>query len=217
MNKTIEELGFKQNEFHFSTAFNKWFNDLFKLHPMVQEKFNVHLNKLKPNANTKSICIQVRIGGARPNVGYDRDITPRNFSTYYWDYVKENFIKQKLKNDENYRIFVTADMESVEKEAIEVFGIDKVLTIDGVSAHVDRENGFGNNCTRFEKIIMDFYMLGYCDMALVSDSGFGIFGILRNRIPDEDFYVLSALSSDMKRPEFFPLKKFIYANPYRYK
>jgi hypothetical protein len=213
---SIEEIGFKQNEFHFSTAFNKWFNFLFKLHPMVQEKFDVYLNKLKPNAETKSICIQVRIGGTRPNVGYDRNITPRNFSTYYWDFVKESFIKQKLKGVENYRIFVTADMESVEKEAIEVFGSDKVITIDGVSAHVDRENGFGNNCTRFEKIIMDFYMLGYCDMALVSDSGFGIFGILRNRIPDENFYILTALSSGLKKHKFFLIKDFIYANPHRY-
>lgn len=107
-------------------------------------------------------------------------------------------------------------MESVEREAIHVFGSDKVLSIDGVSAHVDRENGFGNNCTRFEKILMDFYMLGFCDMALVSDSGFGIFGILRNRIPDKNFYVLSALSSQMKRPELFLIKNFIYSNPHRY-
>ena len=111
---------------------------------------------------------------------------------------------------------MTADTESVEKEAIEFFGRDKVLTIDGVSAHVDRENGFKNNCTRFEKIVMDFYMLGYCDMALVSDSGFGIFGILRNRIPDENFYVLTALSSGLKRHKIFLIKDFISANPHRY-
>jgi hypothetical protein len=216
LNRSIEQLGFKHNEFHFSTAFNRWFNDLFKLHPVVQEKFDVYLKKLKPKNATKSICIQVRIGGSRPNVRNDQKITPRNFSTYYWDFVKETFIKRKLKDGENYRIFVTADTESVEKEAIEFFGSDKVLTIDGVSAHVDRENGYKNNCTRFEKIVMDFYMLGYCDMVLVSDSGFGIFGILRNRIPDENFYVLTALSSGLKKHKFFLIKDFIYNNPHRY-
>jgi tyrosine-protein phosphatase YwqE len=185
------------------------------LHPVIQDKFDVYLNRLKPTAETKSICIQVRIGGARPNVEYDREITPRNFSKYYWDFVKETFIKKKI-NGENYIIFVTADMESVEREAMEVFGSNNVLTIDGISAHVDRENGFKKNCTRFEKIIMDFYMLGYCDMALVSDSGFGIFGILRNKIPDENFYVLTALYSEFKKPEIFFIKDFIYANPHRF-
>ena len=163
--------------------------------------------------STKSICIQVRIGGARPNVGYDRDITPRNFSTFYWDFVKDRFIKQ-LKDD--YRIFVTADTESVEKEAQEVFGQEKTVVIDGVSAHVDRESGFKDNCTRFEKIIMDFYMLGNCDMALVSDSGFGVFGILRNRIPNENFYLLSALSSGLKKHQIYNLKSYMHANPHRY-
>lgn len=149
-------------------------------------------------------------------MNYDRDITPRNFSSYYWDFVKENFIKQKLKNNFNYKIFVTADTESVEKEAIEVFGLEKVVIIDGISAHVDREYGFKDNCSRFKKIIMDFYMLGYCDMALVSESGFGICGILRNRIPDNDFYLLTALSSGLKKAEFFSIKDFIYAHPQRY-
>lgn len=216
MKTTIEKLGFKHDKFHFSTAFNKWFNDIFTLYPLLQRKFNVYLKKLKPKTATKSICIQVRIGGARPNVGYDLNITPRIYTNYYWDFVKEKFIKQKLKGSKDYRIFVTADTESVEKEAIEVLGRDKVITIDGVSTHVDRENGFKNNCTRFEKIVMDFYMLGHCDMALVSDSGFGIFGILRNRIPNTDFFVLSVLSSSSKKPEFFIMNDFIHANPHRY-
>lgn len=212
LNNSIAEIGFKSGEFHFSTAFNKWFNKLFKLNPMVQERFIKFLEKAKPSYSTSLICAQVRIGGARPNVGYDRHITPRNFSIYYWDFIRENY----LNRSKNYRIFVTADMESVENEAVEVFGADKVVTIGGVSAHVDRESNFKENCTRFEKIVMDFYMLGYCDMALISDSGFGVFGLLRNRIPDGNFSILSALNSGYKKPEIFPMKKFIHSNPHRY-
>ena len=211
MKSSIEKLGFKPENFHFSVAFNKWFNHLFRLNPIVEKKFNPYLRKLKPKESTKSICIQIRIGGSRPNVAFDRKITPRNYSVYYWEFVKEKF----LKNNE-YRIFVTADQESVEKEAIEVFGADKVVVINGISAHVDRESGFRNNCTRYEKIIMDFYMLGYCDKALISDSGFGVFGLLRNRLPDENFYVLSALSSRFKNPEIFYMRDFIRSNPWRY-
>ena len=186
------------------------------MHPLIEESFKFYLKQLKPSKETKSICIQVRIGGARTNVKYDREITPRSFSKNYWEFVQENFLKNKLKNDSNYRIFVTADTESVEKEAIEVFGKDKTIIINGVSAHFDREFGLKENCNRFRKIIMDFYMLGYCDMALVSDSGFGVFGILRNRLPDANFYLLTALSSSLKKAEFFLIKDFIYANPHRY-
>lgn len=201
-------------EFHFSTVFYKWFNKLFKLHPSIQSKFNVYLIKAKLSRSTKLICTQVRIGGARPNVAFDRDITPRNFSVYYWDFIRERFLK-KIGN-QDYRIFVTADMESVEKEAMDVFGKEKVIVIDGVSAHVDRESGFKENCTRFEKIAMDFYMLGHCDMALVSDSGFGIFGILREHLPDENYFVLSALNSNYQKPEIFLMNSFIHSNPHRY-
>lgn len=212
MKTSIQKLGFNQKDFNFSIAFNKWFNDIFKLNPRVYKKLKIYRKKLKPKPSTLSICIQVRIGGKRSGVSYDREITPRNFSKYYWDFVKTNF----LKNRKEYRIFITADSESVEKEAIKVFGNEKTIIIDGISAHIDREYGFKEDCTRFEKIIMDFYMLGNCDMALVSDSGFGIFGILRNRLPDNNFYVLSALTSGYKKPQFFLMNDFIYANPHRY-
>lgn len=181
----------------------------------VQLKFNTYLNKAKPSRSTKLICAQVRIGGARPNVAYDREITPRSFSVYYWEFLRTSWLK-KLANNNDYRIFVTADLESIEKEAVNEFGEEKVIVIDGVSAHVDRESGFKENCTRFEKIVMDFYMLGYCDMALVSDSGFGIFGILREHLPNENYFVLSALNSNYKKHEIFPMGSFINSNPNRY-
>lgn len=63
---------------------------------------------------------------------------------------------------------------------------------------------------------MDFYMLGYCEMALVSNSGFGILGILRNRLPNENFFVLSASPNGLEKPKFISLNDFIKANPYRF-
>lgn len=180
---------------------------MFKLNPVVEEKFNAYLKKAKPEPSTPLICVQVRIGETS-----DMDFTMRNFSVHYWDFIRKNFIN----NLKDYRVFVTSDTESVEKEAIEEFGREKTVVIDGVSTHFDSESDKREDCSRFEKIIMDFWMLGNCDMALVSDSGFGIFGILRNRVPEQDFYVLSALLSDYQRSEIFPLKHFIHEYPYRY-
>ena len=114
MNETISRLGLNQEDLHFSIVFQKWFNKLFKLTPLVEEKLNSTLRKAKPNELTPLICVQVRIGGARTNVKYDQNITPRNFSTYYWDFIEEKF----LNHIRDYRIFVTADTESVEKEAV---------------------------------------------------------------------------------------------------
>ena len=203
---------------HFSRAFNKWFNKIFNLNPKVEEKFQEYLKKAKPTNTSKLICTQVRIGGSRPNVSYDQSITPRNFTVFYWDFIKNTFIKNMTDEKfDDYKIFVTGDTKSAVDEAREALGADRVLTIDGHYPHMDREFNYKDNCKRFEKVVMDFYMLGYCDMALVSDSGFGIFGLLRNRIPERDFYVLSALMRTGKsKHTILPLKRFLYLNPHRY-
>lgn len=146
---------------------------------------------------------------------YDEDLTPRKFSIFYWNFVRERFLVGLNKSD--YHVFVTGDTESVEKEALDQFGSEKVIVIDGISAHVDRESDMKENCTRYEKIVMDFWMLGFCDMALVSDSGFGVFGILRNKIPKSNFYMLTArLNSTSEKPGIFELYNYIHSNPHRY-
>ena len=157
----------------------------------------------------------MRIGGARPNVPYDADQTPRKYSTFYWDFVRDKFLAN-LRGD--YRIFVTADTESVEQESIKEFGNEKAIVIPGISAHVDRESDKREDCSRYEKIVMDFWMLGYCDKALVSDSGFGIFGVLNTKIPGKDFYLLTArvANSSSEKPDIVDLNEYIHTHPYRY-
>lgn len=156
----------------------------------------------------------MRIGGTRPNVFYDEEQTPRNFSTFYWKFIGEKLIANLTSK---YRIFVTADTEAVEKEAIEQFGTEKVIVIPGISAHVDRESNQKENCSRYEKIVMDFWMLSYCDKALISDSGFGVFGILQTKIPTKDFYLLTTrVNRTSAKPDIFDFNKYIHSNPHRY-
>lgn len=193
---------------NISIAMNKWFNKLFKLNFRIQPLFDIYLKKVKPRRSTKLICAQVRIGGKRPNVNNDLVFAPRSYSKFYWDYIKNNFLKRV--ND--YKIFVTADMKSVEDEAVKVFDNKNIEIIEGLSTHMDSERKM-KDCTRYDKVVMDFFMLGHCDMAVVSNSGFGIFGVLRNKylINSQDFVVFDAKASN-----FSTLYKFINANPSRF-
>lgn len=185
---------------------------MFKLNPRLQPLFNKYLKTVKPRKSSQLICAQVRIGGKRPYVNGEMSFAPRNYSKLYWKYIKENFLNQV--ND--FKLFITADTKSVEIEAIEAFGKENVTLIEGLSTHMDVERKMGDDCTRYDKIVMDFFMLGYCDKAIVSNSGFGIFGVLRNKyqINNRDFVVFNVKKN--KTYTFSTLFDFINANPYRF-
>ena len=157
------ELGFVPNKFDMNLVFKSWFNKLFKLSKKLDLTYRKFLKNVKNN-ETNLICAQVRIGGKRPNVRYDKVFTKLENSKYYWDYINETFIQKLNKNDDNYKIFVTTDTESVEKESVKIFGKDKVVSIKGIFTHIDREYDNGDDCSRYEKIMLDFFILGECDM-----------------------------------------------------
>lgn len=137
---------------------------------------------------------------------------PRSYSKFYWKYIKENFLNRI--ND--FKLFITSDTKSVEVEAFEIFGKENVILIEGLSTHMDLEKNKGDDCSRYNKIILDFFMLGYCDKAIVSSSGFGIFGLLRNKYPinNRDFVVFKV--KEDKSYTFSTLFEFIHENPKRF-
>ena len=84
--------GFLQPDIlHFSRAFQKSFNKLFRLNPRVQAKFDVYLSKAKPKNTSKLICIQARMHGQRPYAKNDSNLTD-DFGQNYWRFVKNNFL-----------------------------------------------------------------------------------------------------------------------------
>ena len=182
----IMQLGYTPERFKLAYLFRELYSKLFKLTPRLMKKYNEFQQRAKPNNQTKLICAQVRIGGKRPNVEFDKQFTDRNNSNLYWEFIKNNFLKN-LSSD--YRIFVTTDTESVEKEAVIEFGNYTIVGNSGPFTHMDREQIISkSNCERVERAILDFHSLQLCDMAVISKSGFGMLGILNREDPVKDLY-----------------------------
>ena len=92
----------------------------------------------------------------------------------------------------NYKIFVTTDDEDVEKEALEQFGSSQLVINSGDIIHIDRDVRNLNDCSKIEKTFLDFHCLQNCDMAVISESGFGKLGLWNRKNPIQDLYLLSA-------------------------
>ena len=81
-------------------------------------------------------------------------------------------------------------MESVELEAIKEFGKERVIRIDGLNTHVDKETNLSDDCTRIEKPLLDFHFLQNCDKAVITQqSGFGQLGLWNRRNPYKNVFV----------------------------
>jgi len=115
--------------------------------------------------------------------------------------MRENFIQR----DDDWRVFITSDVEIVEREAVDEFGPERVIRIPGLNTHVDREHNLGNDCTRIEKPILDFHFMQMCDKAVISSSGFGRLGVWnRPGDPLKDVFVF-------EDNVFVPIEDFVYA------
>jgi hypothetical protein len=192
LKKEILSLGLvsRTEDFVLKNLFYKWYHDLFKLEPSLEEKYNLIKQKAYLDENTQIYCAQIRIGGKRPNVKNDRQFNHRNISKKFWKFVRKNFIQNSTNH--NWKLFVTSDIESVEMEAVDEFGKEKVIRILGTSSHIGMEKYSANNCSRIEKPILDFHFLQNCDKAVISLSGFGRLGMNNRKQPDKDLYRLGS-------------------------
>lgn len=183
LRKRIVELGFKPEYFRLKYLFRDWYMKFFKLNPKFQLKYDKFLAEIN---GSKLICAQVRIGGARKHVKYDGKFTERNNTKIYWNYIRNNLIK----NLTNYKLFLTTDTNDVELEAIQEFGNDKVIVNEGINSHLDREIN-SKDCNRVEKTFLDFHALQNCDRALISESGFGKYGLMNRKFPTKNLFMFS--------------------------
>jgi hypothetical protein len=166
---------------------------------LVQRSFSTRdVNLIKQQAcvyEPKIYCAQIRIGGKRPGVEYDAQFNHRNVTKLLWQLIRNNFIKKD--NLENWKLFITSDLEEVETEAINEFGIDKVIRIGGINSHIGREEQLSNDCTRIEKPILDFNFFQNRDKAVISKSGFGKLGAMNRVEQKKDLHFLGTSYSDI--------------------
>lgn len=175
------ELGYEPDKFTMPYVFKKWYDDLFKLHPRLEQKYFEFLKKAKPNAQTKLICAQIRIGGKREHVDYDDTFMSKNNTYFYWKFIREHIEK----SNNNFMIFLTTDTRSVQEEAVRLFG-EKLIMHEGINAHLDREHNLKNDCSKLDKIYLDFHSLQNCDAAIISESGFGKLGTWNRLEPSKN-------------------------------
>jgi hypothetical protein len=182
LKEKIMSLGFvdKIEDFKMSNIFRIIYNQLFKLTPSLNKKYKDFKIKAKPNKHSKLICAQVRIG----SFGGDREFTDRKNSKLFWNFIRNTLIK----DEKNYKIFITSDSESVANESIDEFGKDKVVMIDGLYNHIDKTRNFNNSCEPFEKTILDMHAFQLCDKVVVSRGGYGLMGDFLRENPFNEFY-----------------------------
>jgi len=185
--KKINELGYNVKKFKIQFVFKEWYSKMFKLNSRLNEKYLKFLKKAKPNKNTKLICCQVRVGG-----GYDSDVFMEKEKTkIYWNYIRINFIK----NLTDYRLFLTTDQNDVELEAFKEFGVEFLVTNEGPNNHLDLVYNSKSTNENLDRIFLDFHSLQNCNMAIISESGFGKLGIWNRNNPNENLAMYTNIRS----------------------
>ncbi len=173
----IKSLGYSVKTFNIENMFFDIYKKLFKFNENLSILFEKTIKKAKPNSNSKLVCAQIRIGGDG-----DFKFTERENSRKYWEFIKTNLTY----NLNDYKLFITTDTSDVIDEANKVFGNERVFAFKQRSFHISRKVGRVENlneteCDRIAEIYLDFYMLGQCDMGVVSHSGFGLISILNRK------------------------------------
>jgi hypothetical protein len=104
-----------------------------------------------------------------------------------------NFTKTKMLPlaGNNYKIFITADKTpdvymDIAKKYLDT---KHIFHTNGKVHHLDWQGKRNDTCLDDEKSILDFHLLRDCDMALICQSGFGIYGVFTRPDPFKNLYV----------------------------
>ena len=170
----LVELGFDIDKFQMQFLFKKWFDNLFKLNKTLEIKYSNYLKRMKPNNNVKLVCAQIRT-----------EFLKEETVKLFWDYIRYNFTH----NISDFNIFLTTDSPKVELAAIKEFG-RKVFIINGTISNIDHTEQ-KIDPIKIEKAFLDFHMLQNCDMAIISESGFGKLGVWNRIDPNKNLVMVS--------------------------
>jgi hypothetical protein len=193
--RRILELGIlNKDQLILSKTFHTLYNLLFKMTPRLQAKFDSFINPIRSNPKTRLICAQIRLGGKTNNI-HDPVLMDSKLVKRIWEFVKTRFLSKTT----DYKIFITSDNDRIYEEAKSKFGFDKVFTTNGTTLHLDQYRKYhrserNQNIQIYDKTFLDFSMLGQCDMAIVSRSGFGRLGVYNRNKAFEDIFIFKKVN-----------------------
>lgn len=198
----IKKLGYNQTKFKIAYLFKEWYKKLFKLNNRLEKKLEKFLKKLKPLNNSKVICAQVRMGDPG-HIGQ----TDVNASVNFWHFINKTFLQSKYSNQ--YSINITSDTEQIKQEGKNFFVNHNVFYNDKSSNHVEiksQENG----CQSLENVIFDFHLMQYCDIGVVSHSGFGILSMWNRPDPFKNLYVYTKKNQKKFKNDYWNRKNLTF-------
>ena len=172
---------------------------IFKINKRVSRKISPALELAHPSKSHKLVCAHVRFG-RNPTIPNDGDI--RNTLTTikpFWKFMERH------SDPDKYRMFVASDWLGFQEKVRSVYP-DLLVYVSGEIVHIDKMRSYfhagqkGKNssisslgpvdeCTGFEKVIADQYVLSKCDVLLLTYSVFGKAAAYMRRSND-DLYLL---------------------------
>lgn len=166
------------------TLFPLFYEILFRpVETIENEIFNYKIKQKR----SKLICAQIRTG-QNPTIPDDKYLPGRrNISESIFSFIDANYA------DKTTEIFLTTDNQNVFEEAKRRYGI-RLLYVEGEITHLDRsENTNQKVCREQKKLLTDFHLLGeFCNVSIISNSGFGFWGNLRRFQAFDQLFVFCA-------------------------
>jgi hypothetical protein len=146
------------------------------------------------SSNRPLICLHIRIG-KNPTNPFDHEFTARVNTTQ----AMLNFTDKYLLNKSSSLVFVTSDSGQAVSDVLHHYPSSS-MTIVGPILHIDRfDRRSSTVCDGFVKVLADFYMLGECQISLLSHSGFSTWANRRREKPNEELYMYNGKLQQMRR------------------
>lgn len=168
----VQSLNISSREATQAHLFPLLFEILFRPTDAVSELVDDLLQQRRYDNNLRKqlLGLHIRMG---QNPSMTNDARRPHRDTIVADIVR--FVETNLTVIPPPLVFITSDSATVNEYIRERYGPQRTVSIAGPIIHIDRllpSHSFEEQCHGFLKAIADFYVLGECDMLVVSRSGF---------------------------------------------
>jgi hypothetical protein len=142
--------------------FKQLFNDLFVPSPKFQKILNPYLNQMKDKYN---ISIHIR----ESDLDFKNELK-KDYSPIF------KCINSKVKNKSNKQFWLFGNSPAFFKQSEDVIK-DNIIITSRIKSHVD-----SGNCNSLEGCLLDWYLIGECNVTFFSVGGFSATASFRSNI-----------------------------------